>query len=67
MCSWCRFSAWPGTRGRAIDILLGLEAAPRETLRIGLGYRILEGGADVDQVYTFALFHHLAFTLSWQF
>ncbi|MCC5850352.1 MAG: hypothetical protein JJU29_19880 [Verrucomicrobia bacterium] len=56
-----------GPQGRAIDILLGLEASPRDHLRIGLGYRILEGGADVDQVYTFALFHHLAFTLNWRF
>jgi hypothetical protein len=22
------------------------------------GYRILEGGADVDEVYTFSLFHY---------
>jgi len=46
---------------------LGLEAAPRDNLRIGLGYRILEGGADVDAVYTFAMFHHLALTVSWWF
>lgn len=56
-----------GPQGRAIDILLGLEAAPRDNLRIGLGYRILEGGADVDQVYTFALFHHLALSANWRF
>ncbi len=56
-----------GPQGRAIDILFGLETAPREDLRIGLGYRILEGGADVDAVYTFALFHHLALTASWRF
>lgn len=56
-----------GPQGRAIDILLGIEASPRENLRVGLGYRILEGGADVDQVYTFALFHHLALTLNWTF
>jgi len=56
-----------GPQGRAIDILLGLEASPRENLRLGLGYRILEGGADVDAVYTFALFHHLALTARWRF
>lgn len=56
-----------GPQGRAIDILLGLEAEPRENLRVGLGYRILEGGANVDKVYTFALFHHLALTLIWTF
>lgn len=56
-----------GPQGRAVDILFGLEAAPRENLRFGLGYRILEGGADVDQVYTFAMFHHLALTVRWTF
>jgi hypothetical protein len=59
--------ALAGPQGRAIDILLGVEASPRDNLRIGLGYRIVEGGADVDEVYTFALFHHLALTLSWTF
>jgi hypothetical protein len=59
--------ALAGPQGRAIDILLGVEASPRDTLRIGLGYRIVEGGADVDEVYTFALFHHLALTLNWRF
>jgi hypothetical protein len=37
-------------QGRAIDILIGLEAAPRENPHIGLDYRILEEGADVDAV-----------------
>lgn len=54
-------------QGRALDLLLGLEATPRENMRLGLGYRVLEGGADVDQVYTFALFHHFALTASIRF
>lgn len=56
-----------GPQGRATDILFGLEVAPRDNLRLALGYRVLEGGADVDQVYTFALFHHLALTAGIRF
>lgn len=46
--------------GRAVDILLALiyEINSRSTVR--LGYRVLEGGSDIDEVYTFALFHYLA-------
>jgi hypothetical protein len=56
-----------GPQGRATDILFALEVSSRDSLNMGLGYRILEGGADVDEVYTFSLFHHAALTLSWRF
>lgn len=31
------------------------------------GYRILEGGADNDEVYNYALFHYLSAGLSFRF
>lgn len=54
-------------QGRAFDVFGGIHYRPREHRSIGLGYRILEGGADNDDVYTFALFHHLALQASLQF
>lgn len=45
-------------QGRAEDVFAG--AAYRLGKRISLkaGYRLLEGGADNDEVYTFSLFHY---------
>jgi len=45
-------------QGRAEDILVA--ATYRLSKRVGLkaGYRILEGGADNDEVYPFSLFHY---------
>jgi hypothetical protein len=44
-------------QGRAEDIFAGItiDAGPRLSLKTG--YRVLEGGADNDEVYTFSLFH----------
>lgn len=50
--------AIPGTPGRAEDVLLALRYHIDERVSIKAGYRILEGGADVDQVYNFSLFHY---------
>ncbi len=54
-------------QGRAFDVLLALEHHLREHLQLGAGYRILEGGADNDDVYTFAMFHHAAVYMGWLF
>jgi len=54
-------------QGRAEDVLLALYAEPVDGARFRLGYRILEGGADNDEVYTFALVHYLSFGASWSF
>jgi hypothetical protein len=47
-------------QGRAEDLLAGLTYTPSPAYTLRLGYRILEGGADNDEVYNFALFHYAA-------
>jgi hypothetical protein len=42
-------------QGRAEDVQLALEARLRDGVHGRVGYRILEGGADNDSVYNFAL------------
>ncbi len=47
-----------GPVGRAEDIFAGLlYDIIDDQLQIKAGYRVIEGGADVDQVYNFAFFH----------
>jgi hypothetical protein len=71
---WSFFSDWglifegdalAAPQGRAEDVLLGLYAKPAGKLRVRLGYRVLEGGADNDEVYNFALVHYLSAGLTW--
>jgi opacity protein-like surface antigen len=54
-------------QGRAEDVLLALNwrLSPRAQLRFG--YRFVEGGADVDEVYNFAWIHYLAAGLAVSF
>ncbi|MDD8012949.1 MAG: hypothetical protein PHX05_05680 [Acidobacteriota bacterium] len=54
-------------QGRAEDVLLALNwrVSPRAQLRFG--YRFVEGGADVDEVYNFAWIHYLAVGLAYRF
>ncbi|MGK7397461.1 MAG: hypothetical protein ACNS62_22985 [Candidatus Cyclobacteriaceae bacterium M3_2C_046] len=47
----------PNGQGRAEDVLLGLRYHHNECISLKAGYRILEGGADVEEVYNFTLFH----------
>jgi len=51
-------------QGRAEDILIAFYNNISEKVRLRLGYRILEGGADNDEVYNFALAHYLSTGLS---
>lgn len=47
-----------GPQGRAEDVFAGFQFAFVPDRFFGkIGYRIIEGGADVDQVYNFSLFH----------
>jgi len=54
-------------QGRAEDVLLALNwrLSPRAQLRCG--YRFVEGGADVDEVYNFAWIHYIAVGLALAF
>ncbi len=44
--------------GRAEDIYLGLDFMLNDKLNFRAGYRLLEGGSDIDEVYTFSAFHY---------
>jgi len=50
--------ASPGGQGRAEDVLLALRYHLGDSAALRVGYRILEGGADVETVYNFALLHY---------
>jgi len=45
-----------GPQGRAEDVLLALIYDIAPSTKLFAGYRVLEGGADNDEVYTFSLF-----------
>jgi hypothetical protein len=47
-------------QGRAEDVLIAATYRVSERLGLKAGYRILEGGADNDEVYNFALFNYAA-------
>lgn len=46
-------------QGRAEDVQLALVYQKSEKWALRLGYRILEGGADNDKVYNFALLNYV--------
>ena len=56
-----------GPQGRATDAALTLHYRLREHATLYTGYRILEGGADVDQVYNFSWINFVPFGLTWTF
>jgi hypothetical protein len=47
-------------QGRAEDVLAALVYQPSDKIKFKAGYRILEGGADNDEVYNFALVNYAA-------
>ncbi len=47
-------------QGRAEDVLVGARYLVNGRISAYVGYRILEGGADVDEVYTFALINYIS-------
>jgi hypothetical protein len=54
-------------QGRAEDVLLALNWRLSPQLQMRFGYRFVEGGADVDEVYNFAFIHYLAAGLIFNF
>ena len=51
-------------QGRAADVLFAATYRLSDDFTIRAGYRILEGGADNDEVYNFSLFHYTSVGLS---
>jgi hypothetical protein len=47
--------------GRAEDYFAGLIYRFNDTAALMAGYRLLEGGADNDEVYTFSMFNYAVF------
>ena len=47
-------------QGRAEDIFAGIVVDAGRHWSVKAGYRFLEGGADNDEVYTFAAVHYVA-------
>ncbi len=54
-------------QGRAEDVLIAATYKLSGNFGIRAGYRFLEGGADNDEVYNFALFHYASFGISYTF
>jgi hypothetical protein len=59
--------ALAATQGRAEDVIAALEYNFNENVSVKSGYRILEGGADVDQVYNFAMLHYFVLGPAFEF
>jgi len=56
-----------GGPGRAIDLSLKAYCQINDQWRLGFGYRTLEGGADVDDVYNFAWFNSAVVSIGYRF
>lgn len=57
-----------GPQGRAEDIFAGIQYPVwKEGMKLKAGYRLIEGGADVDQVYNFAFIHFASVGLIYDF
>jgi hypothetical protein len=54
-------------QGRAEDVLLALNWRLSPQAQLRFGYRFVEGGADVDEVYNFAWIHYVAAGLAFHF
>jgi len=55
-----------GGPGRAVDAALELGYDWNPEWRVQAGYRTVEGGADVTEVYTFAWLHFATVSLTWR-
>jgi len=61
LCLLLDGDALGAAQGRAEDILLAFQFQLNKNIDLKAGYRILEGGADVEEVYNFALLHYIVF------
>ena len=55
-----------GGPGRAVDASLALRYDLGDRWSLGSGYRTVEGGADVEEVYAFAWLHYGVVSLTWR-
>jgi hypothetical protein len=58
--------ALAGGPGRAVDAAVKLGYDLGERWSVLAGYRTVEGGADVEEVYSFAWLHYAALSLTWR-
>lgn len=58
--------ALAGGPGRAVDAALKLGYDPGGPWMVQAGYRTLEGGADVDETYSFAWLHYAVASVVWR-
>lgn len=61
------FEGLAAPQGRAIDLALKLGYDLSPAVTIAGGYRFLDGGADNDDLYTFARFDYAVLGLKWRF
>ncbi len=61
------FEGLAAPQGRAIDVALKLGYDITPNISVAGGYRILDGGADNDDLYTFARFDSAVLGLTWSF
>jgi len=59
--------ALAGGPGRAEDLALKLDYRLSDRWSISGGYRTVEGGADVEEVYNFAWLHYAVLSAAWRF
>ena len=55
------------SQGRAEDVLLALQLNLNDNVTLKAGYRILEGGANVEEVYNFTLIHFITAGITYRF
>jgi hypothetical protein len=61
------FDGLGASQGRAFDIAAKLGYAFSDRWELAFGYRTIEGGADVEQVYNFAWLHFAVASIRWRF
>jgi hypothetical protein len=54
-------------QGRAEDVVVRTVVDLSPSIKAHIGYRLLEGGADNDSVYTFAFLHYAVIGLQVEF
>jgi hypothetical protein len=59
--------ASPGGQGRAEDVSIAVRYHMNDQLSVRAGYRILEGGADVGEVYNFAWINYFLIGMTFSF